>query len=218
MIDFSPVETREMQILEFASTFTVDDLRRVTNQSIDTMLSLIDGLTDADVTFDPIDEHADDPHAVPGEENIGWSLAHLVAHVTASSEEWAAYASILARSIPYPADPRLRYETPWQDITTHAQCIQRLEESRRIRLGYLDTFPDNPNVEIQRELSPRYVEVFGEMNALACFLFGLYHEVGHFEQFREVRRQALESRGAFDDRETTEAHRAEGTDQPARTS
>ncbi len=216
MIDFSPVDTQEVRLLDFATRFSVDELRRVTNKSIDTLLSFIDGLTDADVTFDPIDEHANDPHAVPGEEHIGWSLAHLVAHVTASTEEWATYASILARGIPYPADPRLRYETPWQDITTHTQCVQRLEESRRIRLGYLDTFPDNPNFEIRRELSPRYVEKFGEMNAPACFLFGLMHEVGHYDQFREVRRQALESRQAFDDRETVEARQTNASDQSAR--
>jgi hypothetical protein len=194
VIDFSAVETQETKLLDFASAYDVDELRRVTNESIDTLLSYVSDLTDADVTFDPYDELANDPYAAPGEEHIGWSLAHLVAHVTATCEEWTAYASMLARGIVYPAEPRLRYETPWRDITTKRQCVQRLEESRRIRLGYLDTFPDEPNLDVKRELSPRFIERFGEFNAPACVLFGLKHETGHYAQFREVRRQALAAR------------------------
>lgn len=190
-IDFAPVNSGEMKLYDYSQGFSVDDLRAATHASIDLMLALIDDLGDADVTFDPIDPEADDPYAAPGEERIGWSLAHLVVHVTASSEEWAAYSSILARGLAYPADPRLRYETPWREVTTQAGCVQRLEESRRIRLGYLDTWPDEPFLDVFRELSPRFVERVGPMNAPAGFLFGLQHEVGHYDQFREVRRQAL---------------------------
>lgn len=193
-IDFTPVQTNELKMLEFSQPFTVADLRAATNTSIDTLLSFIDGLTDADVTFDPVDADADDPYAKPGEEKIGWSLAHLIAHVTASSEEWATYGSILARGISYPPEPRLRYETAWEHLKTQAQCVQRLEESRRIRLGYLDTFPDQPFLDTRRELSPRFTERFGEFNAIAAVLFGLSHEVGHYDQCREVRRQALATR------------------------
>jgi len=109
-----------------------------------------------------------------GEENIGWSLGHLVAHVTASSEENAALASLLARGIAYPREPRLRYETPWQQIATKAAAVQRLEESRRMRLGYLATFPDRPFLQVLRDSSERFIELFGEQNAIAVFLFGLY--------------------------------------------
>lgn len=115
-------------------------------------------------------------------------------HVTASTEEWAAYSSILARGIVYPADPRLRYETPWRDVTTKAQCIQRLEESRRMRLAYLDTWPDEPMLDVKRDLSPRFIERVGEINATAAFLFGLKHEIGHYDQFRDVRQQVLSAR------------------------
>lgn len=191
MIDFAPVKSGEIKLMDYAVRFTVDDLRRFTNESIDTLLEILKGLDDADVTFDPVDPDADDPHALPGEEKIGWSLAHLVAHVTASSEEWAAYSSILARGIAYPPEPRLRYETPWREIRTYAQCVQRLEESRRIRLGYLNTWPDTPFLDVKREMSPRFIERFGEVNAPAALLFGLQHEVGHYAQFREVRRQAV---------------------------
>lgn len=195
MIDFSPVTSGQQKLIDFSQSFTVEDLRQAASASIDTLLDFISDLDDADVTFDPIDPDADDPYAAEGEEKIGWSLAHLVAHVTASTEEWATYSSILARGIPYPAEPRLRYETPWRDLTTYAECVQRLEESRRIRLGYLMAWPDTPNLTLLRELSPRFIEHFGEFNATTCFLFGLMHEVGHYDQFREVRRQALAARG-----------------------
>ncbi|NJL58196.1 DinB family protein [bacterium] len=181
-------------MLAFSERYTAADLRAASDASIDLLLDLLAGLNDADVTFDPVDQEAHDAAAVEGEEHIGWSLAHLVAHVTASSEEWAVYSSILARGIVYPAEPRLRYETPWREITTHAQCIQRLEESRRIRQGYLMTWPETPFLNIYRELSPRFLERVGEINAPAAFLFGLRHEADHYDQFREVRRQALDAR------------------------
>ncbi len=189
-LDFSQVENHEITLLQFSEHFTVEDLRNATNESIDTLLKIVQGLDDTQVSFLPYDPDADDPHAKPGEEKIGWSVAHLVVHVTASSEEWATYSSFLARGVPYPAEPRLRYETDWKTVTTTAQCIQRLEESRRIRLGYLDAWPDKPNLETKRELSPRFIERNGQFNATTCFLYGLKHELGHYAQFREVARQA----------------------------
>lgn len=189
-ISFAPVNSGSMKLLAFAARFSPADLRAATNASVDAMLDLIAPLSDADVVFEPHDPDAHDPFAVAGEEHIGWNIAHLIAHVTASSEEWAAYSSILARGIVYPAEPRLRYETPWKDITTKAQCVQRLEESRRIRLGYLDAWPDAPRLDVLRELSPRFVERFGQMNAPTCFLFGLKHEIEHLPQMIEAARQA----------------------------
>lgn len=185
-----------MNLLEYSEQFDVQALRKVTNDSIDYLLNLIDNMNDADIVFVPDDPEANDPHAVPGEEHLGWGIGHLVAHVTASSEEWAAYSSILARSVPYGADPRLRYETPWREINTKARAVQRLEESRRIRLSYLDTWPDNPNLDLKRDLSPRFIARVGEMNAAACFLYGLKHEAGHYGQFEEVKRQIEGSKAA----------------------
>lgn len=195
-IDFRPVNDGNMKLLEYSQQFTVDDYRQATNDSIDFLLDLIKDMTDADITFEPSDPEANDPHAVAGEEEIGWGIGHLVAHVTASCEEWAAYSSLLARSVPYGSDPRLRYETPWREIDTKAKAVQRLEESRRIRLAYLDTWPDEPNLDLKRELSPRFVARVGEMNAAACFLFGFKHEVGHYGQFLEVKRQIEASKAA----------------------
>lgn len=191
-IDFAPVKSGTTTYLELGQGLTVEDLRKASNESIDFMLDLIADLNDDDVTFDPFDEEAHDPYAAEGEQHIGWSIAHLVAHVTASAEEWASYSAILARGVAYGAEPRLRFETPWKDITTKAQCVQRLEESRRMRNAILDTWPDNPNLEMKRQLSERFVAKLGEFNATACFLFGLSHEVGHYDQFKEVKAQALQ--------------------------
>ncbi|MDX2078136.1 MAG: DinB family protein [bacterium] len=190
-LDFTPVRNNDIKLADFAKDITVDDLRQWTNASIDIILNIIADCDDADITFDPIDPLADDPYAKEGEEKIGWSLAHLVVHVTASSEESAAFASILARGIPYPKEPRLRYETEWKTVTTKAQCVQRLEESRRIRLGYLATFPDAPFLDVTREMSENFVNKFGEYNAIVAFLMGLMHEDAHFAQFRDVHDQAI---------------------------
>jgi hypothetical protein len=188
-LDFNRLMQDGLHMIDLAQDVTINDLREATNRSIDTLLSFLDGLDDAAVTFDPVDPEANDPHAVEGEENIGWSLAHLIAHVTASSEEGAAISSLLARG--FATSERPRYETPWRDITTHAHCIQRLEESRRMRLAYLDTWPDTPHLDVYREVSERFTEAVGLMNAPAAFLFGLRHEIGHFDQCRDVRQQAL---------------------------
>jgi len=193
VIDFSPVDNNEVKWLEFAQQFSIADLRAATNTSIDTILDIIKDLNDAQVVYLPHDPLANDPHAVAGEEEIGWSVAHVIVHATASSEEGAAFSSILARGIPYPREPRPRYETNWHTVITKAECVQRLEESRRIRLAYLDTWPDQPHLDVYRDTSERFLEKFGPMNAVTSFLFGLKHEVGHHDQIREAAQQAREA-------------------------
>jgi hypothetical protein len=196
MIDFLPVRNKEKKYIDLwrDNAITRDDLRKATNESIDFLLELIADLDDADVIFEPVDPDADDPEAIEGEEKIGWSIAHLIAHVTASSEEGAANSSLLARGVPEVKD-RPRYETPWRDIQTKAQCVQRLEESRRMRLAYLETWPDKPHYTNYRiPKSERSREINGDMNAPACFMSGLSHEMVHYEQFKEVKRQAVEAK------------------------
>lgn len=193
MIDFSPVRDGGMRLFDFSQQFTVDDLRAGMNALIDTILLLLADTDDAQVRYVPHDPEAHDPHAIEGEEHIGWSLGHLVAHTTASAEEGAAHSSVLARGIPYPRDPRLRYETPWRAVTTKAHAIQRLEESRRMMLGFLATWPDEPHLQVYREVSERFVERHGPQNCVVAYLHGLMHQDGHLEQFREVLRQAREA-------------------------
>ena len=133
MIDFSPMRDGKVTYLEYAARadISAEELKTLSDESVDFLLGLLDGLADADIVFDPEDPDADDPFAVEGEEEIGWNFGHLIAHVTASSEEGAALSSLLARGVP--AAERPRYETPWRDIKTVAQVRQRLEESRRMR-------------------------------------------------------------------------------------
>jgi hypothetical protein len=192
-VNFTPVFDKTIKLAEFSQPFTVDDLRAVTNASIDLLLGVIRQANDEAITFVPHDPHANDPHAAEEEQHVGWSLAHLIVHVSASSEENATIASILARGIPYGREPRLRYETHWQTVTTQAQVVQRLEESRRIRLAYLAAFPDEPHLGMMREASERSLEVNGRLNAIGVYLAGLYHEWQHYDQIRDALRQALEA-------------------------
>ncbi len=187
--DLQPLLDGEVLYIDFARHVTIDDLRALTNASIDMLKSFLDGLTDAHVTFEPVDPHAHDPYAVDGEEQLGWNLAHLVLHVTASSEEGAAMSATLARGIEVKL--RSRYEPPWREYTTVEQCLERLEESRRMRLAFLDAWPNSPHLDVYRKISKEWEAKVGKLNAPAMFLFGLLHEVGHYDQFREVRRQAL---------------------------
>lgn len=196
MIDFSPIWNKEKKYIDLwrDNQLTVDDLRRASNASVDWMLDLIAELNDHDITFDPADPNASDPDAVAGEETIGWNLAHLIAHVTSSSEEGAAFSSLLARGVEG-VEHRPRYETPWRDLTTQAQVVARLQESRRMRIAFLESWPDQPDYHNLRVAkSERFQEYFGDLNAPACFLMGLGHELGHYEQMSEVKRQALAAR------------------------
>lgn len=182
MIDFTPIFTGQQRIGDFASDVTLDDLKQATDAQIDEMLGIVSDLSDAEAVF-----VASDPEAEGG---VGWNVAHLIAHVTASSEENAAISSILARGIDYPFEPRLRYETEWTAITTTAACVQRLEESRRMRQSYLAAWPDQPHLDTLRTLPEGFAERVGPMNAVGSYLLGLVHEAGQFAQLREIIRQA----------------------------
>jgi hypothetical protein len=182
MIDFSAVFSGEKRIGDLAADVTLADLKAATDAQIDELLTQIHGLSDAQAVF-----VASDPEAEGG---IGWNAAHLIAHVTASSEENAAISSILARGIDYPFEPRLRYETDWPTLLTTAACIQRLEESRRIRQSYLSAWPDEPHLDTHRALPEGFAERVGPMNAVGSCLLGLVHEAGQFAQLREIVRQA----------------------------
>lgn len=193
MVDFSPVKNKEKKYIDLwhDDNLTIQDLRDATTRSIAHILSLISSLDDAGIAHEPQDDNANDPYAVEGEENIGWTVGHLVAHVTASSEESAAFASMLARGVEG-LEHRPRYETPWREVDTKAKAIQRLEESRRIRLAYLDTFPDEPHYNnLRTGLSERAQNAWGDLNAPAEFLRGLSHEVGHYSQIEDAVQQAL---------------------------
>ena len=63
MLDFSRVRNKEITINDLAAALTLNDLRKLTDEMIDTQLKLIADCTDADVTFDPVDPQANDTFA-----------------------------------------------------------------------------------------------------------------------------------------------------------
>ncbi len=169
-----------------------DDLRQDTNQMIDDLLGLIADCTDADVTFVPIDAEANDKFASNDSEvNLSWTLAHVIVHTTASAEEAAFVAAELARGVPH-RDGRSRYEVPWQNVTTIAQCRERLEESRRMRLASLDVWPQPPHLENTYTVA-RYPN---PINSIARFGMGLKHDESHVEQVKKIVQQAKQARAS----------------------
>ena len=190
MLDFTLVKNRTITFSDMARDLAATDLRNLTNEMIDTMLSIIADATDEDVVFVPQDPNADDPFGIPEEKNLVWTLGHVAVHTTASSEESAALALTLARGLT--PEGRSRYEVPWRSVQTIDQVRHRFEESRRMRLAMLDAWPDEPHLEVTYLVSPR----FGPFNATARFLMRLYHDDDHLGQLREIMRQVRETRSS----------------------
>lgn len=189
-IDFAPVWSGERSVADVAAPFTLADLKRLTDELVDEQLALIAGAVDADVVFVPADPVADDPGAEGAEAAQPWTLGHVVVHATAGSEEGAAAALTLARGAPLEGRPR--YETPWEEMKTVDQLVQRLEESRRMRQSMLAAWPNEPHLDNTAVL----IERLGPLNAVGRYLLGLAHEEGHLAQLAEIARQARAARGA----------------------
>jgi hypothetical protein len=191
MLNFAPVRKKQVSLNQLTAGLTEANLRSLTNEMIDKMMSQIANCADADVTFVPTDPVADDKFAVLQDEvKLAWTLGHVVVHVTASSEESGALAAELARGVPYRAG-RSRFEVPWRDVTTIAQCRHRLEESRRMRLASLDMWPDRPDLENTYQPGPEYEP----RNAVIRFVLGLQHDDSHLDQIDNIVRQAKAARG-----------------------
>lgn len=191
MLDFAPVRNKELTYAELVADLTVADLRRLTNEMVDYQRALLAECTDADVVFVPKDPEADDPYAADAEDkDLAWTLGHLIVHVTASSEESAALAAEMARGVE--RDGRSRSEVPWETVKTVAQCRDRLEESRRMRLASLEMWPDDPYLD--NTVTPW--AAIGEIDAYGRFVLGLGHDQGHLAQIEDVMAQAKAARGA----------------------
>jgi hypothetical protein len=188
LLDFTSVKNKTVSFSDLARDLTKTDLRNLTNEMIDTMLSIISDATDEDVVFVPQDPNADDPFGIPEEKDLVWTLGHVAVHTTASSEESAALALTLARGLV--PEGRSRYEVPWRTVQTIDQVRRRFEESRRMRLAMLDAWPDEPHLDVTYAPSPR----FGSYNAISRFIMGLYHDDDHLGQLREIIRQVREKR------------------------
>ena len=189
MLDFQALKEKRVRLIDLVAGLGLDDLRALTNEMVDDMVDAIADCTDADVVFVPVDPEAHDPYAdTIDESELAWTLGHLIVHATASAEESAALASILARGTEIQG--RSRYETPWQSVTTIAQCRQRLAESRRMRLASLEMWPDQPHLD--NCYTPSWSS--GEINCVGRFVLGLRHDWDHMEQIRETVRQARAAR------------------------
>ncbi len=187
MIDFTSVRAGEQTIQELGASLTRSDLEAATRASTDDLLRRLRGITDADVTFIPVDKAANDEFASDAAEvNLAWTLGHVVVHLTASAEEAAFIATELARGIARPG--RSRWETPWPSVTTAAEARARLEESRRMILALLAAWPDEPHLDITIEGAT------GPRNAIARFLGGLSHTDSHLAQISEIVRQSHQAR------------------------
>jgi len=191
MIDFAAVREKRMNFAELTSNLTPEDLRSMSHEMVDTLLTLVANCEDADVTFQPVDPEANDPYASgegANQANDAWTLGHVIVHTTASAEEAAFLAAEMARGVELHG--RSRYETPWESVTTINQVRQRLQESRRIRVASLDLWPDHPNMEIFFQFGPDKPQY----NAVQRFALGLRHEHDHLDQIREIVRQAHAAR------------------------
>ena len=95
-LDFAAIRSGQKSYTDIVRNLTYADLRTSTEEYFDTIDTIIDGATDAVVTFVPVD-----PAIGDGEE--GWSLNNVIAHLTATLEETAAVASALARGVTFEA-------------------------------------------------------------------------------------------------------------------
>ena len=187
MLDFQPVREKKITLQELVRDLTKDDLQRELHEMYDEVSRLIADCKDADMIFEPLDEKANDPYSVKGEETIAWNLGHVIVHLTASMEEAASIASELARGVRYHG--RSRSEVPWREVTTIAQCHARLTESRRMCIASLEMWPDEPHMENTYAPSEGAVP----HTAVSRFASGLRHASDHLGQIAEIMRQAKEA-------------------------
>ena len=189
MIDFEPYRRREVSLQELADPLTRDDLAKLTREMCALQLTLIDDAEDQDFVLVPDDPDANDTFAArPEDVGLSWTLGHVIVHTTASSEESAALALVLARGLL--VEGRSRYEVPWEEARTAAFARHRIEESLQMRLSMLAAWPDAPHLD--NFYSP--YEGRPPMNAMGRFLGGLSHDDSHVEQIRKIMVQARQLR------------------------
>ena len=72
-------------------------------------------------------------------------------------------------------------------MQTIEQVIHRLEESRRMRLAFLDAWPDEPHLD---NLWRKREDHYGALNAVGRTLLGLKHDSDHLGQISDIMQQA----------------------------
>lgn len=174
-VDFEDVTNRTLSMPQQVAHMQHGDLPSLTTELYDRLDALTAGLTDAQVVH-----VAEDPAQ---DEEPGWNMAHVILHITASAEEGMALGSSLARNVEFTG--RSRFEPDWKTVTTAGQVKQRLTESRRMALAFLETWPDEPCLENTYEH-----DYFGPMNAMSHAVLGLWHGAHQLPQVEEIARQA----------------------------
>jgi len=176
-IDTSAIFSGKISFADATRDVKHADLYSMVNEIFDEIDSLLASASDAAVAFVSHDQAAIDQ----GEQ--GWTIGHVVAHMTASLEEATAAGAMLARGVEL--EGRLRYEVPWEELSTIQKVQARLQESRRMNRAFLDAWPDEPHLDITITRIPR----LGPMNAIATSALGIGHGQTHLEQLREILRQ-----------------------------
>ena len=185
MLDFTPVRQKQTTIQQVAEGLTRADLAELTAEMVARQLTLIEGVDDAAVTMVPDDPAANDTFAAdPADVGLAWTLGHVIVHTTASAEEAAGQALMLARGVP--VTERSRVEVPWQEATSAEFVRGRLRESLRMRLAMLEAWPDRPDLENLYVYTPNSAG----LNAMARFLGGLSHDDSHLGQIEAIVDQA----------------------------
>jgi DinB superfamily len=189
VIDFEPMRRKEVSLQDLAGGLTREDLAKLTKEMCEGQLALIAHAEDEDFVFAPDDPEANDTFAAKADDvGLSWTLGHVIVHATASSEESAALALVLARGLP--VEGRSRYEVPWEDARTVEFLRHRIKESLGMRLSMLASWPDEPH------LDNFYAPYEGRppMNAFGRFLGGLAHDDSHLDQMRKIMAQARQRR------------------------
>ena len=178
MLDFSLVDRGEGSLAELAGALRVADLHALTDEMIDRVRAIIADVNDVDVVFVPTD----------GTGAAGWTLSELLTHVSHTSDEAAAFGSMLARGIAL--DPATFRGRRHDTLPTVADVQARLAESRRMRHALFDSWPNDPDYATPLLWGSR----FGTLNAPALAMFGLYHAHSHLEQIQRTVAQAKAAR------------------------
>ena len=176
-IDLTPVYAGKIAYSDILRDLHHVDLYRLTDDLFVSLESQLASATDAAVLFIPHDPAASDPV------EQGWTLGHVVAHLTATLEEAATVAVLLARGVS--VEQRLRFETPWEQLSSLQLVLARLQECRRICRALLDAWPDEPHLDITMTLIP----LIGPMIAIGFYVLGISHGQEHLPQLDEVLHQ-----------------------------
>jgi hypothetical protein len=180
---------KEVSLQELSEGLSREDLANLTQEMCEEQLVLIADAEDEDFVFVPSDPDANDTFAASAEDvGLSWTLGHVIVHATASSEESAALALVLARGLP--VEGRSRYEVPWEEARSADFLRHRIQESLRMRLSMLAAWPDKPHLD-------NFYTPYKDrpaMNAMGRFLGGLAHDDSHLGQIRKIMAQARQRR------------------------